>query len=699
MRRPPFERDSGSPKTHGYRLGLRGAARQRSCRAVEDFRRPRDLDHRACERADDARQVGVRGRGSFERAGEPAPRRGFHRMQEDPGLLPRNHRLQLGVEFHANRWRMRRCSVASLRPRGYGPCSDEGPESRPTIQAPSLAGREHAKDVVFIALVSALPALFVVSTLGFYLDDYNALMLMRTSDDQSLWGFYTALLSGDPKAQLRPLEYAMLAGLYWLFDTNPLPYQIFLATLVPVCAAMLYLVLVRITRHRYVALGVAIVFATAPHYSSARFWVVAFSPTFVLALYLTSVYCLLRALETSGRRLAAWAAGAALAMLVSLFIYEIALPLFVLTAAYFWYRARRTGTRALAVAAWSYALVLALAIVAKLGLALDIGNETSYSVGGYQGGLLHHLAYVTSGAIKINFGTYGLGLPYVLWWILDHRFSALVLVTALIAGVLVFLYLTRGVRGDRVPTAARGARWPLWLELAAAGLVLMAAGYGLFVVTGQIYMTSAGIDNRVNIVPALGMVILAVGLLLRGLELVAPRLRGTVFSLSIAVLAAAGIVVTNTIADYWGAAYARQGEVMERLQRALPENPTDTIVLLDRICPEIGPGVVFLAHYDLAGALRTEYSDASIEAAVMTDDVDAEGSGVVIGTTFVGVTERLSYPYEKGIVVYDWRRDSLTPLPDRAAARAYLRNTPRIDCPPLRSFAWGIRTSRWVPFA
>lgn len=561
-----------------------------------------------------------------------------------------------------------------------------------------LTSRERVKDVVFIVLVSALPAVFVVSTLGFYLDDYNALMLMSTSNDQSLWGFYMSLLSGDPKSHLRPVEYAILAALYWLFGTNPLPYQVFLAALVPVCAAMLYVVLLRLTQRRYVALGVSVVFAMAPHYSSARFWVVAFSPIAVLTLYLISLYCVLRALDSRGPRLACWAAAAGVTMLASLFIYEIMVPLFVLTAVFFWYRGRQSPKQAVVVSAASYAVLLVLAIAVKLGLALDVGDETSYSIGGYQGGLLHHAAYVTSGAIKVNFGTYGVGLPYVLWWILDHRFSVVVLGTGVVVGALIFLYMARVVRDRQSLSPTRGIRWPLWGELVAAGLFMIAAGYGLFVVTGQIYVTSVGIDNRVNVVPALGMAILVVGLLLRATELVDVRRRSAVFSLGIAGLAAAGILVTNTVAGYWESAYARQQDVMERLERALPQDPSNTIVLLDQICPEIGPGIIFLGHYDLAGALRTKYRDTSIEAAVMTDDVDAARSGVVIGTTWVSVTERLVYPYARGLVVYDWRRDSLTRLPDQDAARDYLRRTPRIACPPPRSFAWGIRTSRWVPF-
>jgi hypothetical protein len=195
------------------------------------------------------------------------------------------------------------------------------------------------------------------------------------------------------------------------------------------------------------------------------------------------------------------------------------------------------------------------------------------------------------------------------------------------------------------------------------------------------------------------MAVLVVGLLLRATELLDVRWRSTAFSLGIAVLAAAGVLVTGTIAGYWASAYSRQRDVMERLERALPRGPSQSTLLLDQICPEIGPGIIFLGHYDLAGALRARYRDATIGAAVMTDDVNAASSGVVIATTWVGVTERFVYPYDRRLLVYDWRRDSLARIPDRDAARKYLSETPRISCPPPRSFAWGIRRSRWVPFA
>jgi hypothetical protein len=557
------------------------------------------------------------------------------------------------------------------------------------------ASRERVRDVLFLALVSTLPAVFYVSSLGFYLDDYYELEVMSNSHDQSLWGLYTALLSGDPKSHLRPVEYFGLAVLYWLFGTDPLPYHIFLAALVPLCAVALYIVLRKLGQPRFLALGVPILFAAAPHYSSDRFWVVAYSPTASLTLYLISLYCGLRALEARGRSLIGWVTGAVASMLLSVFMYEIALPLFVLNAVFFWYRARRLGRDPTAAAA--YASVLALTIATKVVLALWVGTETSYSIGGYQGGLAHHTAYVVSGAMKVNFSTYGVGLPYVLWWIVDSRFSWAVLGASALVGIMTFVYLTRGARELELAPQRAGLRWPAWRELVAAGVLVIALGYAQFVVTGEIYFTSVGIDNRVNIVAALGVAVLAIGLLLRATTFVRPEWRRAAFSLSVAALAGAGVFVTNTIAGYWGSAYSRQKDVLGRLEGALPQDPSHTTVLLDRICPEIGPGIIFLGHYDLAGALRTAYLDTSLKADVMTDDVTAGRSALVIRTTWLGVTDARSYPYRQRLLIYDWRRAAMTRLPDAAAARTYLAETPRISCPPRRGFAWGVRTSRWIP--
>lgn len=552
-------------------------------------------------------------------------------------------------------------------------------------------------DALFLVVVSLLPACFYVFRLGFYLDDYQTLALLSTSHDRSVPGLIDALFAGDPKSQLRPFEYVLLAGGYKLFGTSPWPYHVLLVLVIPLSALFLYLVLERLRQPRFLTLGLPLLFATAPHYSSGRFWLAAFMPTTSVLLFLVSFYCGLRGLETRGRRLGAWFAAGAASMLASVFMYEVALPLFLLGAVFLWYRARRDGLRDRRIAATSFGALFVAAAGIKFLLALKIGNETSYAIG-YQAGFLHDTAYLVSGSIKVNFITYGLAFPYVLGWIFDHRFSWPVLTASVLVGTLTFLYLRHRPEDLQLPSGRQPeGRRRVWREIAVAGLLLFVAGYAVFAVTGEIYFTSAGIDNRVNVVAALGMGLLAIGLLLRGLELLPVRRRVTAFSLGAALLASAGVLVTNTLAADWTAAYSRQQAVLHDVREALPARPSQTTLILDGVCPEVGPGVVFAAPYDLGGALETAYRDATIKAAVTTPTVDATRRGLVISTFLFNRFERSVYPYGNRVLVYDWRRKSTHRLAAASDARRYFSAAPRPDCPPLRSFAWGVHVSRWVP--
>jgi hypothetical protein len=139
--------------------------------------------------------------------------------------------------------------------------------------------------------------------------------------------------------------------------------------------------------------------------------------------------------------------------------------------------------------------------------------------------------------------------------------------------------------------------------------------------------------------------------------------------------------------------------VVPRLIRALPSKLDDATVVLDGVCPEVGPGVVFAAPHDLAGLLRRRYQDSKVQANVATTGpVGVESHDLVISAALPWRTIPLSYPYGPRLFVYYWPRRSVVVLRDAAAARRYLAATPRPSCPPLRSFTWGIHTSRFVPF-
>jgi hypothetical protein len=554
-----------------------------------------------------------------------------------------------------------------------------------------------ASAALVVAAVAAIPAAFYVAGLGFYLDDHYFLGAMSAAPDHSIPGLFDALVDSDSKAWLRPGMHFGLAVLFRLFGTDPLPYHLFVAALVPLCAVLLYLVLNRLGTPRFLAVGVPIVFAAAPHYSTDRFWLSSYAAPTSVALALAGVYALLRACSTDGRRLAGWLAGGGAAIVLSVLFYEVAVPLLIVFVIVLWYRARfRVGNSL--IAAISASLSLFSVLVYKAIASTTLIGTSSYQVG-YESGFAHHLGYLFSGSVKVNFGTYGLGLPYVVWWIFAHRPTWGAVAASLLVGLLVFTYLGRSASELELPVPRLGGR-RIWLLLVVAGVALIAIGYATFLVTGEIYFTSAGIDNRVNIVAAIGVALLAVGLVLLAVQSLSARRQGVVFAVGVAVLAATGTLITNTLADYWTAASSRQDEVVTRLTEALPARLSNTTVVLDGVCPEIGPGVVFAAPYDLGETLSVRYHDPTIQGPVATAVVAAEPSGLAISTVLFGKTQTPHvYPYRPRLLVYDWSRGSTTLLRDASAARRYLAATPRPSCPALRSFVWGIHTSRFVPFA
>jgi hypothetical protein len=546
-----------------------------------------------------------------------------------------------------------------------------------------------------VAAVAAIPAAFYVAGLGFYYDDHFFLGILNTSHDRSVPGLFDALAKEDSKAWLRPATYGGLAILFRLFGTNPLPYHLFVAALVPVCAVLLYLVLDRLRAPRFLAVGVPIVFAAAPHYSTDRFWLASYSAPASVALALAGVYALLRACEVRGRRLTFWLVGGGAAIVLSVLFYEVAIPLLIVVVVALWYRGR-AGSRSMRITAFSSSLLLAGVLVYKVIASTTLTTGSSYQPG-FGTSFLHHIGYLVSGSVKVNFGTYGLALPYVVWWIFAHRLTWSAAAASLLVGALVFAYLRRH-RELELPTLRHNGT-PIWRLLVAAGVALIALGYASFLVTEEIYFTSAGIDNRVNIVAAIGVAVLALGLVLRAIQWLPARRQAAGFVVGLALLAATGTLITSTLADYWVAASARQDEVAPRLIGALPAKLHNATVVLDGVCPEIGPGVVFAAPHDLAGFLISHYQDPTIQANVATTGfVSVESRRLVISAVLPWRTIPLSYPFGPHLFVYDWPRGSTVLLRDAAAARRYLAATPRVSCPPLRSFVWGIRTSRFVPF-
>lgn len=548
-----------------------------------------------------------------------------------------------------------------------------------------------ALDCAFLGAVVAISLVLYVDHLGFYYDDYSVLWRMSSAHDQSLLGAYHAVRPGTGQ---RPLQALMFAVLYRAFGTNPLGYHLANAGLLIAIAALLYLVLRELRAPRLVCVAVPLVYSTLPHYATNRFWVDAFQISLSTLCYLGSLFAALRAVRSTGPALAAWLAVALAGVVASLLAYEVIFPLFALNIGLVWWTASRSAPRRrprgpVWVVDGLLLLVMVSAGIAKATVVAEHG-QNGYQIG-FRDGFVHHLAYLVSGVVKLNVGTYLLALPYVLWWIVRHQFSAGALAVALASGAVAFVYLRSLARRER-SLAARGA----WRALVAIGLAAFVLGYAIFVTNQYVLFRSAGIDNRVNSAAALGLA----GVLVGAVGWLTSRLQhrqALAFSATLACTVAVGVFVVDALGSSWTRAAQEQRAIVSGIARATGETRSWRTLILDGACPERRAAVVFADQSDLQGALRMRFGDNSLDADVAAEGLRATPRGLALDMDYIDQVSTRTYPYTSKLAVFQAASGRLYPLRNQAEAVAYLgRERPTFDCPPQRSFAWGFDPlERW----
>jgi hypothetical protein len=557
-----------------------------------------------------------------------------------------------------------------------------------------LPSRAAFADALFLTSITVLSLASYVGKLGFYLDDYPSLRLLAQSHSHSFFRLYDALYAGTPNAQLRPVRVALLAGLYTIFGGDPHPYHLFNAAVLLVGVLLIYVLLRELSQSRLVCVAAALLYTTLPHFSSDRFWVAAFQANVSMALYFASQYAALRALRATRRRWLVWLVIALLAAVGSALAYEVALGLFLLTPFLIVYQTRQRASleseatrmrRRVHVILASSIVSFVATVAVKVVAAVRLGHESSYHLG-FGGSFLRHLAYLVAGSIKVSVGSYGLGLPYVVGWVVVHELRWTVAVLTLITGVTVFAYLRRFAD---IPSTGESKR------LIGGGIVVFVLGYAVFVTNPEIFFTSAGIDNRVNIAAATGIALIFVGAIAWFSRALPVRWRGRAFAIGMSVLCMAGFMIVNALGSFWVEAAQKQEAVLAAVQARLPTRPGRTTLLLDGVCPEIGPAIVFTTQYDLTGALFLKLHDPNLNAAVVSPYVRMRERFLSISYFFNGRRTSLrSYPYGPKTFVFNYERKLLYRLDDVSAARHYFGALrARLGCPPIRSFIWGIPAS------
>jgi hypothetical protein len=182
-----------------------------------------------------------------------------------------------------------------------------------------------------------------------------------------------------------------------------------------------------------------------------------------------------------------------------------------------------------------------------------------------------------------------------------------------------------------------------------------------FSLTGQI--------NRTAMAAALGVALSLVGgLAWASSFLRSQQARTLSFCVLVSLFAASGILINNTIASFWVSAYREQQQILADIRQTFPALPVGTTFILDGVCPYVGPGSVFEAPYDLAGALGIHYQDAALRADVVRPNLEIREEG--LATSYYGRDHLYSYGR---LLIYNVQYKVSSQLTDREAAESYFR--------------------------
>jgi hypothetical protein len=539
-----------------------------------------------------------------------------------------------------------------------------------------LRNRATARDCLFLLGLVGTSVVLYTSGLGFYSDDWAFLRILETTDQRSFGGLVQALYDADAVVRQRPVQVVYLACLYFVFGLQPLGYHIVNAVALAGSAALFYLVLREVNQPRRLALAVAAVYGLMPNYSSDRFWIAAHQATLSILFLLLSTLAALRSLRASPRYAAPLILASVTALLLSGLAYEVTLPLFLVVLGIVGYRARRTGflrsrvpDRAV-ILLGANLLALCAVVAFKAGRSVRVGVSEGYG---------DYLRDIVVGILRVDLGVYGIGLPYVISWIVRHVPEPDVLALGIVVAAAVAAYLYREHLDERFEMRTSGVRY------LAAGFIAMVLGYSIFLVPTVVSLSSASLGNRIRIAAALGTAAVLIGSVTLITSFVRDeKRRRTVFASGVGLLCGAFFVITNTLAGFWVSAYDAQRQIVARLQMDLPELAPGSVIIIDGVCLERGGAYVFTGRRDVAGVLAIRYRQPMLKASAITTPPQILDTGISVRNFGAPIF----FPYGETLILYNPARRRVVRLVDREHAERYFERSgfrPE-DCPP--GFAW-----------
>ena len=245
------------------------------------------------------------------------------------------------------------------------------------------------------------------------------------------------------------------------------------------------------------------------------------------------------------------------------------------------------------------------------------------------------------GATSIAASDLGVLLPRAAWRLWHSSPSIPALAVSLISGLLAYGYLARTAGEDNATHP-----WRRGLGLVGVGVVTFWAGYAVCLVTRISGNTPTGIGNRIAIAAAAGVALVWVGCTSLATSWIPSAIaRRHSFAAITATLYAICVFVNASLGAFWAEAYRREVDVIASIKREYVEFPGPGSLIIDGVCPYVGPAVVFESSWDLTGALQVLYGQYGLNADIITPSMTVTDSGLVASLYFGAIVTK--YPYAR----------------------------------------------------
>lgn len=405
---------------------------------------------------------------------------------------------------------------------------------------------------------------------GFYGDDWDSAHRYELARALPGSAFSTSFEALEARLGARPLEVAAITVSHGLFGLHFGAYSALGLAIAVLVAALFFLLLL--------AVGVSPVFAwipaaltlVFPYSDSVRLWATDSATNIATAFALAGALIALRGLSLRGRR-AVLVHGVSVACYVSsVLTYESAATVMLLSGLLYrvradWLRVRIRwavdATAVLAAVAWSYSQTHGLRPTATPSIYLRDSITFAHQ----------EVQLVARTLVPVN-------------------------VSDLVRFVVVAVVIAAAMRAFR--TERR------FLLLAAAAALVLVATCVPFIGSG-LHPLDSGEYNRVNIVGALPLAALALGLVLAVTRATSGGLHAWAGVALLVLLGAQYARLTQQDINLWIAASDDQSQVLANLQRALPDPRPGTVVYSFGAPAATHPGVfVFSSDVDLQGAVN-----------------------------------------------------------------------------------------------